>query len=94
MLTSRSSGNSSDAEFLDTPLAVFFSFEQSPIESFSVEDIWEDGKVDSMKVSKWVAAKLKGVAACLGVAFSGYEMRLSIFWLESRGILSFPSQVF
>ena len=38
-----------------------------------MEDIWENGKVDSKKVSKWVAAKLKGFAACLGVVFSGYE---------------------
>ena len=73
MLSLSNSGNSSDAEFLETPLAVDFSFQQRPMDSFSAAGIWEDGKVDSMKVSKWVAAKLKGVAACLGVAFDGYE---------------------
>jgi len=26
--------------------------------------IWDGGKVNSEKVSKWVVAKLKGVAAC------------------------------
>jgi len=37
-----------------------------------VEGIWEGGKVDSEKVFR-VAAKLKGVTACLGAAYSGYE---------------------
>jgi len=43
-------GSSSDAKILKTSLAVDFSYQQN---SFSVEDILEDGKVDSKKVSKW-----------------------------------------
>jgi len=46
---------------------------QSPNESFSVEDIWEGENVNSRMVSKWVASKLKSIAATIGVAFSGYE---------------------
>jgi len=29
--------------------------------------------VNSEKVSKWVASKLKGIASCIGVAVLGYE---------------------
>ena len=45
----------------------------SPNESFSVEDIWDGENVNSGMVSKWVASKLKSIAATIGVAFSGYE---------------------
>ena len=38
-----------------------------------MEDVWDDMNVNSNKVSKWVASKLKSIAACIGVAFSGYE---------------------
>ena len=91
-LSSGSSEKSLDAE-LETPLAVDYSFRQSQVGSFSVEDIWEDGKVDSRKVSKWVAAKLKGVAACLGVAFSGYEDEVAnlLARIERTSVISKPS---
>jgi len=42
-------------------------------ESFSVDDIWDGESVNSGLVSKWVASKLKSIAATVGVAFSGYE---------------------
>ena len=48
-------GSSSDVEILETHLAVDFSYQQSPPNSFSVEDILQDGKVDYEKVSKWVS---------------------------------------
>ena len=92
MLSSGSSEKSLNAE-LETPLAVDYSFRQSQVGSFSVEDIWEDGKVDSRKVSKRVAAKLKGVAACLGVALSGYEDEVAnlLARIERNSAISKPS---
>jgi len=58
---------------LVTPLAVDFSFLQSAQDSSSVEDIWDGENVDSRMVSKWVASKLKSIAATIGMAISGYE---------------------
>ena len=58
------------------PLAVDFSFLQNSDESFSVEDVWDGQNVNSEKVSKWVASKLKGIASCIGVAVSGYETKV------------------
>jgi len=54
-------------------LVVDFSFLQSAQDLFSVEDIWDGENVNSGRVSKWVASKLKSIAATIGVAFSGYE---------------------
>ena len=86
-------GSSSDGENLETPLAVDFSYQLSPTDSFSAEGIWEGGEGDSEKVSKWVAAKLRGVAACLGVAFSGYENEVInlLSRIEKSDVLSKPS---
>jgi len=86
-------GSSVDGANLETPLAVDFSYQQSTSESFSAEGIWEGGKVDSEKVSKRVGAKLRGVAACLGVAFSGYENEVInlLSRIEKNVVLSKPS---
>jgi len=83
-------GSPADIEIMETPLAVDFSYQQNPIDSFSAEGMWEGGKVDSEKVSKWVVAKLRGVAACLGVAFSGYENEVInlLSRIEKNGVLS------
>jgi len=61
----------SNVEDANIPLAIDFSFMQSPNESFSVDDIWDGESVNSGMVSKWVASKLKSIAAAIGVAFSG-----------------------
>ena len=66
-------GPSPGSEDLVAPLAVDFSFLQNSDESFSVEDVWDGQNVNSEKVSKWVASKLKGIASCIGVAVTGYE---------------------
>jgi len=63
----------SNVENKDIPLAVDFSFLQNPSESLSVDDIWDGESVNSWMVPKWVASKLKSIAATIGVAFSGYE---------------------
>ena len=55
------------------PLAVDYSWFQCHSNSYSVEDVWDGVNVNSDKVSKWVASKLRSIAACIGVAFSGYE---------------------
>jgi len=54
-------------------LAVDYSCFHSPSNSYSVEDVWDGKNVNSENVSKWMASKLKSIAACIGVAFSGYE---------------------
>ena len=54
-------------------MAVDFSFMQSPNELFFVDNTWDGESVNSGMVSKWVAFKLKSIAATIGVAFSGYE---------------------
>ena len=54
-------------------MAVDFSFLQSAQDSFSVEDIWDGEIVDSEMASKWVASKLRSIAATIGVEISGYE---------------------
>ena len=59
------------------PLAVDFSFLQSAQDSFSVEDIWNGENADSGMVSKWVASKLKGIAATIVVAISGYKSEVT-----------------
>jgi len=86
-------GSFSDVEILETPLAIDFSYQQSHSDSFSAEGIWEGGKVNPEKVSKWVAAKLRGVTACLGVAFSGYENEVInlLSRIEKNVVLSKPS---
>ena len=66
-------GPPSGSEDLVAPFAVDLSFLQNSNESFSVEDVWDGQNVNYKKVSKWVASKLKGIASCIGVAFSGYE---------------------
>jgi len=55
------------------PLAVDYSCFQGPSNSYSEEDVWDGTNVNSDKVSKWVASKLKSIATYIGVAFSGYE---------------------
>ena len=55
------------------PLAVDYSWFQGHSNSYSVDDVWDGMNVNSDKVSKWVASKLRSIAACIGVAFSGYE---------------------
>ena len=47
----------------------------SPIssDSYSVEDVWDGENIIQENVCKWVASKLKSIAGCIGVAFSGYE---------------------
>ena len=60
-----------------TPFAVDFSFIQSAQDSFSVEDIWDGDNVDSGMLSKWVASKLKGIAATIRVPISGYEYEVT-----------------
>jgi len=54
-------------------LAVDYSYFQGPSNSYSVEDVWDGMNVNSDKVSKWVASKLKSIAARIGVAFSVYD---------------------
>uniref|UniRef100_A0A7C8ZC57 Uncharacterized protein n=1 Tax=Opuntia streptacantha TaxID=393608 RepID=A0A7C8ZC57_OPUST len=56
------------------PLAVDYSFFQRPNKAFTVEEVWDGENLNSELVSKWVASKLKSIAVCIGVAFSGYEM--------------------
>ena len=56
------------------PLAVDFSFFQRPCTDFSVEEVWDGKNLNTEIVSKWVASKLKVIAGCIGVAFSGHEM--------------------
>ena len=46
-------------------------------DSFFVEDIWDGENVDYGMVSKWVASKLKSIAATIGMAISGYESAVS-----------------
>jgi len=67
----------SNDEDVVTPMAVDFSFLQSAQDLFSVEDIWDGENVDSGMVSKWVASKLKSIAATIGVAISGYESEVA-----------------
>jgi len=67
----------SNDEDVVTPLAIDFSFLQNAHDSFSVEDIWDGENVDSGVVSKWVASKLKSIAATIGVAISGYESEVT-----------------
>jgi len=55
------------------PLAVDYSCFQGHCNSYSVEDVWDGMNVNSDKVSKWVASKLRSIAACIGMAFLGYE---------------------
>jgi len=56
------------------PLAVDFSFFQRPCSDFSVNEVWDGETLNTEIVSKWVASKLKVIAGCIGVAFSGHEM--------------------
>ena len=56
------------------PLAVDFSFFQKPCTNYSAEEVWDGEKLNSDIVSKWVASKLKSIAGCIGVAFTGHEM--------------------
>ena len=56
------------------PLAVDFSFFQSPNDGYSVDDVWDGENLNPEMVSKWVASKLRSIAGCIGVAYSGYEM--------------------
>jgi len=56
------------------PLAVDFSFFQKPCTNYSVEEVWDGENLNSEIVSKWVASKLKSIAGCIGVAFTGHEM--------------------
>jgi len=46
-------------------------------DSFFVEDIWDGENVDYGMVSKWVASKLKSIAATVGVTISGYESEVT-----------------
>jgi len=77
-----SSGIFSRAEDMIEPLAVYFSCLQSPSGSYSVEDVWDAQNINQVLVSKRVASKLKSIAGCIGVAFSGYE--LEVIQLLSR----------
>ena len=52
-------------------------------DSFSAEEIWDSENVDSRRVTKWVASKLKSIAATIGVAFAGYES----YFLELKRIV-------
>jgi len=55
------------------PIAVDYSCFHDLSNSYSVEDVLDGDNVNSDNVSNWVASKLKSIAACIGVAFSGYE---------------------
>ena len=68
------SGLTSRGEERCEPLAVDFSFFQSPGVGYSVDDVWDGEALNEEMVSKWVASKLKSIAGCIGVAFSGYEL--------------------
>ena len=73
-------GPPSGSEDLVAPLAIDFSFLQNSNETFSVKDVWDGHSVNSEKVSKWVASKLKGIASYIGVAVSRFQgMRLRWF---------------
>jgi len=69
-------GSCSRIDDLVAPLAVDYSCFQGPSNCYSVEDVWDGMNVNSDKVSKWVASKLKSIAACIGVSFSGYEHKV------------------
>jgi len=56
------------------PLAVDFSFFRRPCTDYSVEEVWDGENLNTEIVSKWVSSKLKVIAGCIGVAFSGHEM--------------------
>ena len=75
------------------PLVVDYSCFQDPSNSYSVEDVWDGTNVNSDKVSKWVASKLKSIAACIGVAFSGYEHEVIhlLSRIESRNVTPKPA---
>jgi len=66
-------GSCSRVDDLVEPLVVDYSCFQGPSNSYSVEDVWDGMNVNSDKVSKWVASKLKSIADCIGVALSSYE---------------------
>ena len=68
------SGHTSRGEERCEPLAVDFSFFQSPDVGYSVDDVWDGEALNAEMVSKWVTSKLKSIAGCIGVAFSGYEL--------------------
>jgi len=73
------------------PLAVDFSCLQNNSGSLSEEDVWDGRNLNKELVFKWVASKLKSIAGCLRVAFSGYE--LEVIQLLSRIEKSFtPSK--
>ena len=67
-------GHTSEGEERCEPLAVDYSFFQSPSVGYSVDDVWDGEALNSEMVSKWVASKLKSILGCIGVAFSGYEL--------------------
>jgi len=51
-------GSSSYAEILETPLTVDFSYQQSPADSFSAEDIWEVARLIMRRFPNgWLANK-------------------------------------
>jgi len=66
-------GNTTRNENSSEPLAVDFSFVQGNNTAFSAEEAWDGENLNSEYVSKWVASKLKSIAGCIGVAFTGYE---------------------
>ena len=70
-------GSSLVSYSLETPLAVEFSVLHNSIESFALEDVWDGENVNTGNVSKWAASQLKSTAACIVVAFSGYEYSTS-----------------
>ena len=86
-------GNTSEADILEIPLAVDFSYLQSTNDSFFVEDIWDGDSVISENVSKWVASKFKSIAACIGVNFSGHQNEVInlLFRIEKNSVISKPS---
>lgn len=78
-----------NAEDVETPLAIDFSFLQSSNDSFLVEYVWDGENVNSGNVSKWVASKLKSIATTIGVALSGYESEVIhlLSRIEKKGVV-------
>ena len=55
-------------------MVVDYSFFESPNKAITAEEVWDWENLNSELVSKWVASKLKNIAGCMGVTFSGYEL--------------------
>ena len=89
------SGHTSRGEERYEPLAVDFSFFQSPGVGYSVDDVCDGEALNAEMVSKWVASKLKSIAGCIGVAFSGYELETIqlLSRIEKSIATAKPSQV-